>query len=140
MTLIDPFVIQLTATATILLVLFIMRKNRLVHRISVILLLGGSAYLVLTKSPEEGWDDFRTADTKRILRSNHRILRNWQRESGSYPSPASGGLGQLQMFSSAVFYRDAWHRELRYELKNGTPKMTSAGADGRFGTEDDIVQ
>ncbi len=33
---------------------------------------------------------------------------------------------------------DAWGRQFNYHLSNGVPFVVSAGADGQFGTEDDI--
>ena len=136
----NPYLWFCLTTGMILLVLLAMRHCRPLYRYVTSTFLLFSLYLFFTKSPEEGVNDFCTVDTIRILGINHHALADWHREGGGYPPPGPEGLEELKTYDSAVFFKDAWGRELRYEVVSGRPRLTSAGADGKFGTEDDIVR
>ena len=135
-----PYAVCALVTGGILLVLLVMHKVRPLYRFSTAFLVAASVFLLATKSMEEGGNDFRTADTIRILATNRRVLRDWYNEAGSYPAAGPGGIDALKSYDSKVFYRDAWDRPLRYELVSGSPRLTSAGADGAFDTDDDVVR
>jgi len=55
---------------------------------------------------------------------------------------APADLKELQRFQPiAVSFLDAWGREIRYErLSDSSFRLTSAGADGEFDTDDDILK
>lgn len=135
-----PYLSMFTGTGGIMVFMLLTGNLRPVYRVVVFMLLGISVHLVLTKSPKEGANDFRTADTIRILVTNQRALRKWKQEAGSYPPAGAQGLSELKTYDSFVYFKDAWGRDIRYELIRGIPRMVSAGKDGRFDTEDDITR
>jgi len=55
---------------------------------------------------------------------------------------APADLKELQRFQPIVVsFLDAWGREIRYErLSDSSFRLTSAGADGEFDTDDDILK
>ena len=136
----NPYLVLSIATGGILLFLYMARRIRLLYRFLTVTMMGFMFRVWWNTPPEKGAADFRTADTMRILITNHRVLADWKRESGRYPSPTTEGLETLRMYSSLVYPTDAWKRELRYEIVGGKPRLTSAGPDGRFGTGDDVVR
>ncbi len=136
----NPYLWFCATTGTILVVLLIVRGCRHLYWYFTGALFCFSLFLFMTKSPEEGADDFRTANTIRMILANHRVLASWKREAGYYPPAGMKGLEDLKTYDSSVFYRDAWGRDLRYEIVSGNPRFTSAGPDGKFGTADDIVR
>ncbi len=73
--------------------------------------------------------------------TDHRLLANYKQETNRYPPSGAEGLDELSRYISGfVYLADAWNRDLMYEIVDGVPRITSAGADGRFGTSDDIVR
>jgi hypothetical protein len=76
--------------------------------------------------------------TKVNLSSLERIIA--ERIASEGQAPAS--LKELQRFQPmAVSFLDAWGREIRYEkLSDSGFRLTSAGPDGEFGTDDDILK
>ncbi len=136
----NPVAIALGITGGIIVCLYIVCRLKPLHRLVTVGLLVVALYLWYTKSPEEGGNDLRTADTLRILATNRRALADWYRQAGDYPPPGADGLGELTTYIRFAYMNDAWQRELRYELVAGVPRLTSAGPDGCFDTEDDIAR
>ena len=136
----DPFLIAIASTTAIILVVLTLVKSPVMYRVAVAILLMGSVILWYTTPPEEGVENFYTADTIRILGATHRAITNWKEESGAYPPAGHEGLAELHTYSRGAFLKDAWNQELKYDIIKGQPKLTSAGADGEFGTDDDIIK
>lgn len=76
--------------------------------------------------------------TKVNLTTLERIITERIASEGQVPS----GLKELQRFQPiAVSVLDAWGREIRYEkLSDAGFRLTSAGPDGEFATDDDILK
>jgi hypothetical protein len=76
--------------------------------------------------------------TKVNLTTLERIIAERIASEGQVPAD----LKELQRFQPmAVAVLDAWGREIRYEkLSDSSFRLTSAGADGEFGTDDDILK
>jgi len=76
--------------------------------------------------------------TKVNLSSLERIIAERMASEGQAPA----SLKELQRFQPmAVSFLDAWGREIRYEkLSDSGFRLTSAGPDGEFGTDDDILK
>ncbi len=85
---------------------------------------------------------------KAMLVSLRSSLRLFKLDCGRYPTEQEG-LDTLKEnpdvdgWSGPYFKRegfiDPWGNSIRYQLSNGKTNLTSAGADGQFGTADDIV-
>lgn len=76
--------------------------------------------------------------TKVNLTTLERIITERIASEGQVPA----GLKELQRFQPiAVSVLDAWGREIRYEKLSDTGfRLTSAGPDGEFATDDDILK
>ncbi len=76
--------------------------------------------------------------TKVNLATLERIVADRMASDGQAPAD----LRELARFQPmAASYPDAWGRVIRYErLSDSSFRLTSAGPDGEFGTDDDIVK
>lgn len=114
----------------------------------VILLLGGIIVFLLwslksreTSQIEEEIQAFSQAKV-RLTRANlsalERAVLNYVLQQGQLPS----SLKEISRFSPlGVTLEDAWGREIRYEkLSADNFRLISAGPDGIFGTNDDLVE
>ena len=76
--------------------------------------------------------------TKKEITEMSDRMENWKKNLGKYPTELNELIGNSPLRQD--WKKDAWNRE--YELKiieNGYEFLiTSAGSDGKFGTEDDI--
>lgn len=69
-------------------------------------------------------------------------------DCGDYPTEAEGLLVLISSQGSTNWHGpylegktlplDAWGNAYAYSVSNGAPAITSAGADGQFGTDDDV--
>jgi general secretion pathway protein G len=83
------------------------------------------------------YDRERIEITKRQLQAGQAALKTHYLTFGRYPDR----LDQL-VEKNVVdeLPHDAWDRDLKYQIVDGKPHLTSAGKDGVFGTEDDLTR
>ena len=64
--------------------------------------------------------------------------KNWKENLGKYPTELNELIGNSPLRQD--WKKDAWNREYEFTIiENGKRFLiTSAGSDGKFGTEDDI--
>lgn len=76
--------------------------------------------------------------TKSELAEMHDRMENWNKNLGKYPSELNELIGNSP--TQQGWAKDAWNRVYKYTItENGKGfVITSAGSDGKFGTEDDI--
>jgi Type II secretion system (T2SS), protein G len=70
------------------------------------------------------------------------VLDAYKQDYNAYPTASN--LQTVRPMFEPVYIRtlplhDAWGNDYRFESTAETYKLTSAGADGKFGSEDDIV-
>ncbi|MCG2420554.1 type II secretion system protein GspG [Aequorivita sp. F47161] len=65
-------------------------------------------------------------------------MENWNKNLGKYPTELNELIGNSPLRQG--WKKDAWNREYEFKItENGQGFLiTSAGSDGKFGTEDDI--
>ena len=65
-------------------------------------------------------------------------IENWNKNLGKYPTELNELIGNSPLRQG--WKKDAWNREYEFKItENGQGFLiTSAGSDGKFGTEDDI--
>lgn len=65
-------------------------------------------------------------------------MENWNEKFGKYPTELKELIGNSPLRQD--WKKDAWNREYKFTIiENGNGYLiTSAGSDGKFGTEDDI--
>jgi len=65
-------------------------------------------------------------------------MENWNKNLGKYPTELNELIGNSPLRQD--WKKDAWNREYEFKIiENGNRFLiTSAGSDGKFGTEDDI--
>ena len=136
-----PIKIGLILTGIILLVLWVKGQARPKRIIATLLLVIAGIIVWRVLSPREDKEEIHAADTVRILIGNRKALDDWYSEAGSYPPSGQQGLIDLRTYAgSSVYMKDAWGRDLRYEVKNGNARIISAGPDGAFNTQDDMAK
>lgn len=74
---------------------------------------------------------------KEIMEMSER-MESWNEKLGKYPSQLNELIGNSPLRQE--WKKDAWNREYDFKIiENGKKfSITSAGSDGKFGTEDDI--
>ena len=107
--------------------------------------------LLLFTIPDFGHHDknlrkFITQDEFKLV---HEQLEQYKSKHGEYPSQEVGiSFLQYDIYKEdRIIYKgippdvsDPWGTPIRYRLTNGIPKLSSAGPDTLFDTEDDITE
>ncbi|GGH38406.1 MULTISPECIES: type II secretion system protein GspG [Flavobacteriaceae] len=76
--------------------------------------------------------------TKKEISEMSDRMENWNENLGQYPTELNELIGNSPLRQD--WKKDAWNREYEFKIiDNGNGFLiTSAGSDGKFGTEDDI--
>mgnify|MGYP001096909175 FL=1 len=76
--------------------------------------------------------------TKKEIGEMSDRMENWSKNLGKYPTELNELIGNSPLRQN--WKKDAWNREYEFKImENGEGFLiTSAGSDGKFGTEDDI--
>jgi general secretion pathway protein G len=76
--------------------------------------------------------------TKKEITEMSERMENWNENLGQYPTDLNELIGNSPLRQD--WKKDAWNREYEFTImENGKGFLiTSAGSDGKFGTEDDI--
>ena len=76
--------------------------------------------------------------TKQEISKMSNRMDNWKENLGKYPTELNELIGNSPLRQE--WKKDAWNREYEFKIiENGNGYLiTSAGSDGKFGTEDDI--
>lgn len=76
--------------------------------------------------------------TKKEISEMNDRMENWNENLGQYPMELNELIGNSPLRQD--WKKDAWNREYKFSIiDNGNGFLiTSAGSDGKFGTEDDI--
>lgn len=76
--------------------------------------------------------------TKKEISEMSNRMDNWKENLGKYPTELNELIGNSPLRQE--WKKDAWNREYEFKIiENGNGYLiTSAGSDGKFGTEDDI--
>lgn len=76
--------------------------------------------------------------TEREISEMSDRMKNWKENLGKYPAELNELIGNSPLRQD--WKKDAWNREYKLTIsENGKEFLiTSAGSDGKFGTEDDI--
>ena len=76
--------------------------------------------------------------TEKDLSEMSNRMKNWNKNIGKYPTELNELIGNSPIRQS--WEKDAWNRAYKYTItENGKGFLiTSSGADGKFGTKDDI--
>ena len=76
--------------------------------------------------------------TKKEISEMSERMENWNEKFGKYPTELKELIGNSPLRQD--WKKDAWNREYEFTIiENGKRFLiTSAGSDGKFGTEDDI--
>lgn len=76
--------------------------------------------------------------TKKEITEMSERMENWNENLGKYPTDLNELIGNSPLRQD--WKKDAWNREYEFTItENGKGFLiTSAGSDGKFGTEDDI--
>lgn len=66
-------------------------------------------------------------------------MEHWKEKFGQYPTDLNELIGNSPI--SQGWLTDSWNRPYQYEIneKENVFEIRSAGADGKFKTEDDII-
>ena len=74
---------------------------------------------------------------KEISQISHR-MENWKENLGQYPTELNELIGNSPLRQD--WKKDAWNRKYEFKITENGEKflITSAGSDGKFGTDDDI--
>ena len=118
--------------------------------IEIIIVLGilGGLMALLIGGLGSGSDSAKRKETEVRVNAITSKLLQFQGDMGKYPTTAEG-LGALITNPGSAKWsgpylsedetKDGWSNPLEYELTPKGPKLTSPGADGQVGTEDDKV-
>jgi hypothetical protein len=76
--------------------------------------------------------------TKKEISEMSNRMESWNKNLGKYPTELNELIGHSPLRQD--WKKDAWNREYEFKIiENGNGFLiTSAGSDGKFGTEDDI--
>ena len=76
--------------------------------------------------------------TKKEISEMSERLNNWNEKFGKYPTELNELIGNSPIRQD--WKKDAWNRKYKFTLTENGKRfiITSAGSDGKFGTEDDI--
>jgi general secretion pathway protein G len=76
--------------------------------------------------------------TEKEISEMSKRMENWNEKFGKYPTELNDLIGNSPLRQD--WKKDAWNREYEFTIiENGNGFLiTSAGSDGKFGTEDDI--
>ena len=76
--------------------------------------------------------------TKQEISEMSKRMDNWKENLGKYPTELNELIGNSPLRQE--WKKDAWNRKYEFKIiENGNGFLiTSAGSDGKFGTEDDI--
>ena len=76
--------------------------------------------------------------TKKEISEMSDRMENWNEKFGQYPTELNELIGNSPIRQDWV--KDAWNRPYKYAITENGKRflITSAGSDGKFGTEDDI--
>ena len=103
--------------------------------IIVVLVIGSlSAFLFFSYQRKSVFPE----NTKSEISEMSNRMENWNENFGKYPSELNELIGNSPIRQG--WSKDAWNRAYKYTItENGKGFLiTSAGSDGKFGTEDDI--
>lgn len=102
----------------------------------IVLMLVGltSAFLFFNYQRSSGF----TNKTKKEITAMSERMEEWKEKYGYYPKDMNALIGKSPI--RLEWKKDAWHTEYKFEINtNGQGfKISSAGPDKLFGTEDDI--
>ena len=102
--------------------------------ISVLIILSISAFLFFSYQRTSIFPE----KTEREISEMSDRMENWKENLGKYPTELNELIGNSPLRQD--WKKDAWNREYKLTIsENGKGFLiTSAGSDGKFGTEDDI--
>ncbi|WP_334056741.1 type II secretion system protein GspG [Polaribacter sp. P097] len=102
--------------------------------ISVLVIGSLSAILLFTYQRKSVFPE----KTKKEISEMSDRMENWNKNLGKYPTELNELIGNSPLRQD--WKKDAWNREYEFKtIENGNGFLiTSAGSDGKFGTEDDI--
>ena len=108
--------------------------NLSIQVISVLVIGSLSAILFFTYQRKSVFPE----KTKQEISEMSNRMDNWKENLGKYPTELNELIGNSPLRQE--WKKDAWNREYEFKIiENGNGYLiTSAGSDGKFGTEDDI--
>jgi len=124
------------------------RSDKILGWCLAVLLWGALLLVIWPRGPSI--DEVKGRATRATLSVYQRVLADFRNDCGFFPSNADGLKALLHGPSGTQGWNgpyldadriapDYWGNTLQYSLTNGVPVLRSAGADGTFGTQDDIV-
>ncbi|MHB8957957.1 MAG: type II secretion system protein GspG [Pirellulaceae bacterium] len=89
------------------------------------------------------------AHARHSMSETYGALNSFRRDCGEFPTEEEGLIALCTdpglegwngpYVTDSNYLDDVWHHRFQYELRDGKPLLWSSGADGKSGTEDDII-